>query len=389
MAGQVAIACILLIGASLLGRSFLVLLRTDRGYDPAGVLAARLTLSSSSFTPEQRHEIIGKVIDRLASTPGVLHASFTSELPLGPGGSTSAFMISSQPGVEAAVSVQASPRVVSAGYFPAAGLRISEGRGFSESDTETAPPVVIVNRAFARKFLRDQAIGIRVPMGAGYEQVQREATIVGIVDDVRYLMASDSSLPEIYFCYRQFGGKLPVPVVTLIVRTTEDPMTLARPVRTAVREADSRLVAEGVSTLEERMLRGLARPRLYAIVLGGFALSALLVAAVGLFGVLSYSVAQRSRELALRTALGASRANVVKLVFGQTMVITAAGIVAGVAASFALMRSIAALLHGVTPHDTLTFMGVPIALLIVSAATCLPPSLKAAKLDPLRALRYS
>ena len=387
MAGQVAIACVLLIGASLVGRSFFVLLNTDRGYDPSGVLTARVTLPQSTYPAAQRHLLIGKILDRLSSTPGVLHAAFTSEMPLGPGGSTSAFTIGPQAGHEGTIAVQASPRVVSARYFAAAGMRVAEGRGFSEADTETAPPVVVVNRAFARKFLRDKAVGIKVPMGAGYEQVQREASIVGVVEDVRYLMASDSSLPEIYFCYRQFGGRLPVSTVTLFVRSSEDPSALVRPLRTAVREADDKLVAEGILTMEERMLRGLARPRLYAIVLAGFAASALLVAAVGLFGVLSYTVAQRSRELAVRTALGASRLDVVKLVFGQTMAITGMGIAAGLVASFALMQSIRALLHGVTPHDGATFVLVPAVLLLVSAAACLPPSLKAARLDPLRALR--
>jgi predicted permease len=387
MSGQVAIACVLLIGASLLGRSFFVLLTTDRGYDPAGVLTARVTLPGSAYPAAQRHALVGSILDRLSSTPGVVHAAFTSEIPLTPGGSTSAFTISPQTGVGETITVQASPRVVSARYFAAAGMRIVEGRDFADGDTETAPPVVVVNRALAKKFLNDRAVGIKVPMGAGYEQGLREATIVGIVDDVRYVAAADSSQPEIYFCYRQFGGRLPVSVVTLFVRTTEDPIALARPLRTAVREADGKLVAESILTMEERMLRGLARPRLYAIVLGGFAVSALLVAAVGLFGVLSYSVAQRSRELALRTALGASRADVLRLVFGQTMAITSVGIAVGVLASFALMQSIRALLHGVTPHDGATFILVPLLLLVVSAATCLPPSLKAARLDPLSALR--
>ena len=387
MAGQVAIACVLLIGAALLGRSFSVLLATDRGYDPSGVLTARVAFSPAAFKAEQRYALVGKILDRLSSTPGVIHAAFTSESPLVPGGSTSAFTIRSPAADKGNVTIQTSPRVVSAGYFSAAGMRIVEGRGFSEGDTESAPPVVVVNRALARRFLEDKALGTKVPMGVGYGQVRTEATIVGVVDDVRYVTASDSSQPEIYYSYRQFGGRLPVSVVTLFVRGAEDPSALARPLRTAVREADSTLVAEGILTMEERMLRGLARPRLYAIVLGGFAASALLVAAVGLFGVLSYTVAQRSRELAVRAALGARRVDVVKLVFGQTMAITSAGIAAGLFASFVLMRSIAALLHGVTPHDGITYVVVPLVLFAVAAAACLPPAIRAAKLDPLRALR--
>ena len=387
MAAQVAIACVLLIGAALLGRSFLVLLATDRGFDPSGVLTARLALPAATYTAEQRHAILEQILDRMTTTPGVTAAAFTSEQPLGPGGSTSAFTMRTRTDEGGTVTVQASPRIVSARYFTALGMRIVAGRGFSEADTESAPPVVVVNRAFAKRFLGDTPLGARMPMGVGYEEVKREATVVGVLDDIRYVTASDSSQPEIYYSYRQFGGRLAVPVVTLMLRTTDDPFALARPLRTAVREADSTLVAEGILTMEDRMLRGLARPRLYAIVLGGFAASALLVAAVGLFGVLSYTVAQRSRELAVRTALGARRIDVVRLVFGQTMKVTAAGIAAGVLVSLVVTRSIAALLHGVTPHDGVTYVVVPLVLFAVAAAACLPPAIRAAKLDPLRALR--
>ncbi len=385
MAGQVSVACVLLVGAALLGRSFLELLSTDRGYDPSGVLTARIAMPSATYPPAVRHALVRGILERLEAIPGVTHAAFTSEHLLGPGGSTSALTIRSREG--GTIAVQASPRIVSPRYFSTAGIRVVDGRGFSETDTESAPPVVVVNRAFSRRFLGDAAVGTKVPMGAGYEDARREATIVGVVDDVRYLTAKDSTQPEIYYGYRQFGGKLPVSVVTLVVRTVEDPSTLARPLRAAVRQADDRLVPESIRTMEESMLRGLARPRLYAIVLGGFAASALLVAAVGLFGVLSYTVAQRSRELAVRTALGASPVDVAKLVFGQTMLITGAGIAIGLGASLVLTRSIAALLHGVTPHDPSTFVIVPLVLLAVAAAASVAPALKAVRLDPLRALR--
>ena len=385
MAGQVAVACVLLIGAALLGRSFLELLATDRGYDPSGVLTARIAMPAATYPAAIRHTLVRGVLDRLEAIPGVTHAAFTSEHLLGPGGSTSALTIRAREG--GTIAVQASPRIVSSRYFSSAGLRIVEGRGFSDTDTESAAPVVVVNRAFSKRFLGDAAVGTKVPMAAGYEDTRREATIVGVVDNVRYLTAADSTQPEIYYVYRQFDGKLPVSIVTLVVRTAEDPSTLARPLRTAVREVDARLVPESIRTMEEHMLRGLARPRLYAIVLGGFAGSALVVAAVGLFGVLSYTVAQRSRELAVRTALGARPVDVVKLVFGQTMLITGAGIAAGLGASLVLTRSIAALLHGVTPHDPSTFVIVPLVLLAVAAAASVAPALKAARLDPLRALR--
>jgi hypothetical protein len=248
--------------------------------------------------------------------------------------------------------------------------------------------VVVVNRTFARRFVNDAAVGAKVPMGVAYGQDDREATIVGVIDDVRYLTADDSSLPELYYSSRQFGGRLPVSVVTLVVRATDDPGMLVRPLRTAVREADQGIVADGIATMDERVLRGLARPRLYAIVLGGFAAAALLVAAVGLFGVLSYTVAQRSRELAVRTALGAQRVDVMKLVIGQMIAVASVGIAAGLGASLVLTRSLGALLHGVTHRDLTTYVVVPLILIAVTIAASLPPAFRAARIDPLRALRH-
>jgi putative ABC transport system permease protein len=387
MTGQVAIACVLLVGASLLGRSFLALLNADRGYNPSGVMSARVSLPESLYSTERRYALLRQILDRLRGMPEIGNVGFTSELPLAPGGSTAAFTIKSPSADGGVVSVQASPRVVSPGYFPAVGMRIVAGRGLTESDTEISPPVVLVNRAFARRYLGDSPLGAKLPMGVGYQNDNAEATVIGIVDDVRYLTAGDTSLPEMYYSYRQLGGRVMVPTITLLARTTADPAAVVRALRVAVREADRDLVPEAVMTLEDRALRALARPRLYAILLGGFAAFALIVAAVGLFGVLSYTVAQRSRELALRTALGARQGDIARLVLRQGLIVTSAGLAAGVIGSLALTRSIAALLYGVDPHDALTYSMVPIALLAVSLAACLVPARRAARLDPQRVLR--
>jgi putative ABC transport system permease protein len=384
MSGQVAIACVLLIGASLLGRSFLALLGADRGYDPSGVLTARVSMPEAIFKPERRYEIARQMLDRLSATPGVVEAAFTSELPLTAGGSTAAFTLQRPSGP---VPVQASPRVVTARTFSALGMRVIAGRGFSESDTESSPPVAVVNRAFANRYLQGDAVNARVPMGLGYMDPDSEATIVGVVDDVRYLASNDSTQPELYYSYRQLKGRLIVPVVTLLLRTSGDPAALSGALRAAVREADGSLVSESVMTMEDRMLVGLARPRLYTILLGGFAAFALAIAAVGLFGVLSYAVAQRSREIAVRTALGATPAQILGMVIRQGLTIAGAGILVGVAAAVALARSLATLLYGVTSHDTVTFVSVPLLLLAVTAIACFVPARRAARLDPLRVLR--
>jgi putative ABC transport system permease protein len=386
MAGQLAIACVLLIGASLLGRSFIALLTADRGYDPSGVLIARLSLPGSMYTPERRYQVVRRVLDRLTGTPGVADAAFTSELPLTAGGSAASTTLRTRSGP---VQVQVSPRVVSGRTLPALGLRVIAGRGFSEADTETSPPVAVVNGTFARRYLDGAAVGAKVPMGVGYGDFDTEATVVGVVDDVRYLSSREAAQPELYYSFRQLGGRLRIPVVTLLVRTPGDPAVLAGALRTAVREADGRLVPEGVMTMEDRVLVGLARPRLYTILLGGFAGFALLIAAVGLFGVLSYAVAQRSREIAVRSALGARPSQITGLVMRQGLTIAVCGIVAGVAAAVVLARSMATLLYGVTPHDTLTFVSVPLLLLAVTAIACFIPARRAARLDPLHVLRSS
>jgi predicted permease len=387
MAAQVAIACVLLVGASLLGRSFLTLLNTDRGYDPSGLLTARLSLPASMYSPERRYAIVEQVLGRLSTLPTVTHAAFTSELPITAGGSTSAFTLPSRTAPGGTVSVQASPRMVSPRSLPALGMRLIVGRDFADSDNATALPVVIVNRAFAHQYLADNAIGEQLPMGIGYQDADVKATIIGVVDDVRYPGGARVTQPELFYSYRQFGGKVVVPVVTLLVRTSGDPNALSSAVRSAVREADAGLVPDAVTTMEARLLTTLARPRLYAILLGGYATLGLLIAAVGLFGVLSYTVAQRTRELAVRTALGAQQADIVRLVLRQTLGMTAVGLAAGLVASLVLSRSTGALLYGITPYDTVTFVAVPVVLGLAAIAACVGPALRAARLDPLRALR--
>lgn len=384
MAVQIAIACVLLVGASLLGRSFVALVNADRGYDPSGILTARLSLPASVYTPERRYAMVDRILTRLAATPAVSAAAMTSDLPLTPGGSTSAFTLRSR---DAVITVQASPRIVSPRTFAAMGIRVVAGRGFVESDTDTSPPVVVVNRAFARRYLGDSPLGARLPMGLGYQTDDVEATVIGVIDDVRYVTAADSTQPEMYYSYRQFDGRVMAPVVTLLLRTEGDPRALAPALRAAIREADEGLVPDTVATLEDRMLTSIARPRLYAILLGGFAVFALVVAAVGLFGVLSYGVAQRSRELALRTALGARPVDIVRLVLGHTLAITGVALAAGLLGSLVLTRAIGSLLYGVTPHDWITYAGVSIILIVVAATASFGPARRAAHLDPLRALR--
>jgi hypothetical protein len=268
-------------------------------------------------------------------------------------------------------------------------MRMIAGRPFSAADTEATERGVIVNQAFARRYLGDSTLGWKVPVaGYGSQGGQPlEATVIGVVGDVRYVTAADSSLPEMYFSYRQMEGRLPVQTVTLLARTSNATSVDAAILRAALRESDDRLVAEAVMPLEERMRSTLARPRLYAVLLAGFACFALVIAGVGLFGVLSYSVSQRSRELAIRAAVGARRTDIFLLVLAQGLVVTVAGLAAGLLASTWLVRQLATQLYGVTPHDTVTFVFVPLVLLVAATLACIVPAQRAARLDPLRVLR--
>jgi putative ABC transport system permease protein len=390
MTGQVAIACMLLVAASLLGRSFLALVGADRGFDSSAVLSARLSMPFAIYpAAERRFAIVEQILDRLAGVPGVSDAAFTSELPLTPGGSTAAFELQSPDAPGGVVRVQASPRIVSPRYFAAVGMRVRAGRTFGDRDTETSEPVVIVNDSFARRYLGHAPLGAKIPLVAYAppDGPAIQSTVIGIMEDVRYVNAVRNSQPELYYSHRQMARRLPLQTVTLMVRTSGHPTSAAAALRSVVREADERLVAEAVMPLHQRLLTTLARPRLYALLLGFFAAFALLIAAVGLFGMLSYAVSQRSRELAIRAAVGARPSDLLRLLLGQGLSVTCAGLAIGMFASAWLMRLLSTQLYGVTPHDTRTFVIVPVLLLVCGALACAMPARRAARLDPLQVLR--
>ena len=387
ISGQVAIAAVLLVGAGLLGRSFLEMLAADRGYD-ARVLLSAIPMPAPGDTPQRRVAVMEAVTDHLRRYPGVQHVAFASEAPLTPGGSTSSFSLPSRDTTSARVQVQASPRLVSPGYFSTLGLRVIAGRPLEDTDSATSQPVVVVNETFARRYLTDTPLTASVPMGIWGDGQPASAAVVGVVEDVRYIGSAVTTLPEMYFSYRQVPGSFRSTTATLLVRSGSDSSSVATAVRAAVRQADPGVVPGRVTTMEERLLAtSLARPRLYAVLLGAFAVVAVVVTGVGLFGVLSFTVAQRTRELGVRAALGARRSDLVALVVRQGLAVALIGVATGLGAAFWAARSISALLFGVSATDPLTYLVVAVALLVVATVACLSPALRAARLDPLRALR--
>jgi predicted permease len=381
MVGQIATAAILLVGAVLLARSFFALMHADRGYNPSNLLTAQLTLPDDAFPPQRRTEVLDRLMDRLRAVPGVSSAAYSTRLPLAAGGEIlAAFPVPARRG-GGTVSANAAVRQVSPGFFAALGLRMHEGRVFTESDTRTSNEVVVVNRAFARQYLDTPAVGTRFPAEKG------EREVIGVIEDANYGTTADTVQPEIYQTTHQIDSGFGFDQAAILVRTTGAPGQLTPIFRSLVGELGSSVVLGPVMTMEDRVRTSLARPRLYAVLLGGFAAFALAVAGVGLFGVLSYSVSLRAREIGVRASLGATPWNIIGLVVRQATVVTAAGLIVGLCAAALLARSISSLLYGVAAADPATFIAVGALLAAVAVVACLVPARRAARVDPVRVLR--
>jgi predicted permease len=393
MAGQVAIACVLLIGGALLTRSVVSLVRANRGYDPVNVLTARVPLPPG-YPAERRAQLLETLIGRLGAVPGVMHAAYSTGLPFVSNGALSAFKIRSPLNPSLEVDAQATLRIVSTGYFPAMRLRLVAGRTLSDADTTTTPPAIVVNQTFARQYLGEHAIGFRIPQRgprAGaiiFSDNNADWEVVGVVDDMRQDSVQAPPQPEIFASFKQvMPGSVRAFDPILVVRTTGDPTGYVSTLRSLVHEQAPTVALDSVMTMEDRVMMSLEKPRLYAVVLAWFGAFALLIAGVGLFGVLSSSVAQRTREIGVRSALGAQTRDIVALVLRQVLWIVGVGLLLGSAAALAGVRFLSAFLYGISPHDTLTFVTVPIVILTVAAVACLVPARRAARVDPLTALR--
>jgi putative ABC transport system permease protein len=393
MVGQVAIACVLLVGAALLARSFVSLLRADRGYDPVNVLTARLPLPPG-YPAERRGQLLDTLLERLRAVPGVTHAAYSTALPFVSSGGFSAFSMRSPRNPDALIDVQATQRIISPDYFAAMRLRLVAGRALSDADTTAATPAIVVNRTFARQYVGEQPLGFRIPQqgpragGLRFPDEHAEWEVVGVVDDMRQDSVDAPLQPEIFASFKQIvATSLRNFDPILVVRTTADPTTYVPTLRTLVHEQAPALALDSVMTMDDRVMTSLAKPRLYAVVLAWFGVFALLVAGVGLFGVLSFSVAERTREIGVRSALGAQAHDIVALVLGQALWIVGTGVAVGLAAALAGVRLLSAFLYGISPHDVVTFVAVPIVIAAVAAVACLVPARRAAAVDPLTALR--
>jgi predicted permease len=384
MAGQVAVAAVLLVGSLLLCRSFYGMLRADVGYDATNVLTATLILPDGDYTAERRSQAAEEIVARLRSMPGVTGAAYATATPFSSVITLQSFSLRKPDG--STEQVQSGSRQVSTGYFAALGQRVLEGREYTDRDSASAKTLLIVNREFSRRFLEGRALGWTLPDDDddnGPSPVNRE--IIGVVDDTVRLSVTDPAEPEMFHLAR--SQPLEREQLSLVVRTSGDPQSLVGPLRTVVQAAAPTAPLENVATMEDKATATLAKPRLYAVLLTTFAAFALAIAGVGLFGVLSYSVAQRAREIGVRSALGAKITDIVGLVLRQSMTIAGAGVAVGLLASLWLTRGLQRFLFGVTSHDVASFAAVAVLLLLVAALASVVPARRAARVDPVKVLR--
>jgi len=386
--GQLAIACLLLLGAALLTRSFFSMLASDRGYDPNRVLTATLhPPEGHGSDPEANarrarlNARLAGLLERLRAVPGFTRVALGSALPLTGGEALSSFRMRS-PRTGTTVEVQASTRVVSREYFAAMGIRLAEGRLFDATDTATSRRVVVVNRAFAEKYLADHPVGRKL-----WEDTPQSPSpeVVGMIENVRHRSVTDQPAPEMYHSFEQ--GRSGIAPLFLAIKTSGDPASQAATLRTLVSRHDASIGIDRITPMETLLWTSLAQPRLYFVLAGALGALALVIAAVGLFGILGYAVAQRTREIGVRTALGAGPARVAALVLRQGLIVAGAGLVLGVGVSFALVKFLSTFLYGVTVYDTVSYVGVVVVLLISALVACAIPAYRAARVDPVEALR--
>jgi putative ABC transport system permease protein len=382
---ETALAVVLVTGAGLMIRSVDALQRIDLGFDPANVLTMRVALPEATY-PEREHvtAVYERLLERVRALPGVRHAGLMRALPLGTTIGDWGLTIEGYtppPGQNAKGDWQ----VVSSGALEALGEQIVRGRMLAASDGAGAPEVALVNETMARTYWPGQdPIGRRIRQGS---PDRPWITIVGVVRDVRHNGLEVEIKEKFYRPHGQF--QFPVRNMHVVVKTGGDPMALAPPIRAEVRAIDPNLPVSNVRTMDEVVATAMSQPRLAQWVLVLFGGLALLLAAIGLYGVLSYVVSERQHEIGIRMAIGAEPGGVRAMVIRQGLTLSLGGVAIGAIASFALARFIEALLHGIPAHDPVTFLAVPCVLLAVALLASFVPAWRATRVDPLAALRES
>ncbi len=380
---QVAMTVVLLCGAGLLVRSLLALIHDETGVRAENVLSLRVELPAARYNPTRRVNFFRQVTERLQSLPGVQSAGASGDMPAGPSQSRTGFRIAGQPELPPNERPSTRVRITTPGYFRTLGIPLLNGRDFAQEDQiEGAPLVFVVNEAFAKTYFPTVD-----PLSASLSvNMQRPENpyggIIGIVGNVKEGSLRGVAQPTVFYNHRQLTN----PGMTLFIRTSRG-AEIAREATQIIREMDRNLPVIQVRMLEEAFAESAARERLNAIVSGAFAVCALLLASLGLYGLLAFTVAERTNEIGIRMALGARTGEVLRLVMGQGLRLVAFGGVLGLAAALAVSRFLESLLFGVTARDPATFVGVSALLGIVSVLAVLIPARRATQVNPLVALR--
>jgi predicted permease len=382
--GQTAIGLVLMVGAGLLIQSFSRTLRVDPGFDPSHTLTFRVATPQARYNEAARDRFFRELLEHLKALPGAQAATAAFPLPLTQGDINISFSIEGRP-TTAGEEPSARVSLIEDNYFQALRIPLRQGRFFLSTENNTdGRPVVIVNEAFARKFFPGQnAVGQHIRSGLGHGDVPPMREIVGVVGNVKRASLTEPDKAEYYIPYEQ----APVAPPAVALRVTGDPNGYANLVRAEVAKIDSSLPTYRLQSYQDDLVRITAQQRFQTLLLTAFAAIALLLAALGLYAVLSYMVAQRTAEFGLRIAIGAPRTHVLELMLSRGLTLTAAGLAVGLGASALLTRFVAGLLYGVKPLDAATFASMTAALLLVSALACLIPAWQAAMLDPNDTLR--
>ena len=382
VAGEIALALTLAVGGTLLVRSLLRLQAVDPGFDPSGVLSARFSLPEAGYRePQQIVTFYRRLVENVQAIPGVQSAGAADAVPMTAGAGVFGFAVQGRPvqGPQewpTAAVINATPD-----YFRTMGIPLISGRLLEGRDDNKVGDVAVVNEAMARRFWRGGTpIGARVTFEA---DMKHWVEVVGVVGDVRDRDLGRTAEPQVYVAHAQWGE----PALTLVARATGDPLELLRPIQAAARKLDPEIPVAEARTMEQALDTSLASQKLRAAILGGFAALALVLAAVGIYGVMAYVVAQREREIALRMALGAGRSEVVTRVIAQSVRLAVPGLVLGVAGALLSARVLAGFLYEVEPLDPATLGAVPLAVSLLVAAAALVPARRAARTEPMTVLR--
>jgi putative ABC transport system permease protein len=387
---EVAVSLLLLIGAGLLINSFMRLRNVDPGFRADNLLTMQVELPEVKYPDHARRSAFyTELISRVEALPGVNSAAVTTNLPLYSQGNSIGFSIEGRP--DPAPGQGRRPtvvtRVISPRYFQTMSIQLLQGRGFSEQDRVDAPAVAVINETMARRFWPEQdPLGKRITPGSATSTSPDDwITIVGVAKDVRQFELVADPKPQMYLSYAQAGFFNPR---DLVVSTAVDPLSLAATVRRTVWEVDKDQPVSNIRTMEDIISESIARQRFSMLLLGIFAAVALVLAAVGIYGVMAYTVTQRTREFGIRMALGAGRGDVLRLAVGGGLKLILIGVVIGLVAAFILTRVMSSLLFGVSATDPTTFVIISVVLVSVAILASYIPARRATKVDPMIALRY-